>query len=450
MAARSFDVVILGGGNAGMGVTVATKEAGLKVAMLEPDLLGGTCPNRGCVPKKVLVAAAHALDSIERAAAHRITVGKPSLDWGALIDREKAMIRGIPGSLSELMSRRGVEVIQDRGRFTGPNAVAVNGGILEAEHIVIATGSKPRRLPFPGAELMITSDDVLSERTLPASVVFVGGGVIALEFSHVYARAGARVAILEILPRLLTNMDADAAAQLHSETERLGVTIRTGVEIQRIERARDQLRVIYEDGGSERAIEVDSVVNGAGRTADIDGIDLAAGKIDCEREQIALDAHLRSTSNFAVYACGDAVARSSQLSPIATYEGRIVGRNIVDGPKHTPDYSSIPSCVFTVPALASVGLTQAAAEEKGIEVRVETNDLHGWLSGRTYAETAAWAKVLVDKQTDRIVGAHILGHAGEELIHIFALAMKHGVSAGDVKDLIYGFPTFSADIKSMW
>jgi len=175
MPTRTFDVVILGGGNAGMGVTVATREAGLKVAMLEPDLLGGTCPNRGCMPKKVLVAAAHTLDEIERAKAHHIAVGQPSLDWAALIDREKAMISGIPASLGELMNRRGVEVIRGRGRFVGPNAVTVGEETLEAKHIVIATGSMPRRLPFPGAELMITSDDVLSERRLPASVVFVGG-----------------------------------------------------------------------------------------------------------------------------------------------------------------------------------------------------------------------------------------------------------------------------------
>jgi glutathione reductase (NADPH) len=199
MPTRNFDVVILGGGNAGMGVTVATREAGLSVAMIEPNLLGGTCPNRGCMPKKVLVAAGHALDEIERAKAHHITVGKPTLDWPALIEREKAMIRGIPDSLANLMNRRGVEVIRDRGRFVGANAVAVNGETLEAKHLVIATGSKPRWLAFPGAELMITSDDVLNENSLPETVVFVGGGVIALEFSHVYARAAARVTILELL-----------------------------------------------------------------------------------------------------------------------------------------------------------------------------------------------------------------------------------------------------------
>src|SRR5437016_13746230 len=135
MPTRSFDVVILGGGNAGMGVTVATREAGLTVAMIEPDLLGGTCPNRGCMPKKVLVAAAHALDEIERAKAHHITVGKPSLNWPALIDREKALIAGIAGSLGQLMERRGVEVIRDHGRFAGPNAVAVGGETLGPEPI---------------------------------------------------------------------------------------------------------------------------------------------------------------------------------------------------------------------------------------------------------------------------------------------------------------------------
>jgi glutathione reductase (NADPH) len=449
MPTRSFDVVILGGGNAGMGVTVATREAGLTVAMIEPDLLGGTCPNRGCMPKKVLVAAAHALDEIERAKAHHITVGKPSLDWASLIDREKAIIGGIPASLGEAMKRRGVEVIRDRGRFVGPNAVAVGGETLDAKHIVIATGSKPRKLPFLGAELMITSDDVLSERNLPASVVFIGGGVIAMEFSHVYARAGAKVTILEMLPRLLDNFDVDAVTQLRAETERIGVAIHTGVEVQRVERVAGRLRVVYVEGGSERAVEAERVVNGAGRLADLDDLDLPVGRVETEHGRIALDQHLQSTSNPAVYVCGDAAAVTPQLSPIATYQGRLVGRNIVDGSQHVPDYTGIASCVFTVPALASVGLTQAAAEQQGIDLGVKINDLHEWLSGRTYALSAAWSKILIDKKTDRIVGAHLFGHAGEELIHIFGLAMKHGITASAIRDFVYGFPTFSADIRSM-
>jgi len=449
MPSEKLDVLILGGGNAGMGVTVPTRAAGLSVAMVEERDLGGTCPNRGCTPKKVLVAAAHALHEIEQARVHCIKVGEPHLDWAALIDREKHMISHIPGSLGHLMESRGVAVLRDHAVFVGHNAVRVGERTIEAKHIVIATGSKPRALSIPGADHMITSDEVLSERTLPRDVVFVGGGVIALEFGHVYARAGARVTILEVLPRLLPAMDADAVARVHAESERIGIHIQTSVQVKQIQSFDGRLRVTYEHGGKERTVEADRVVNGAGRVANVDTLDVEVGNVQHAGGRIAVDEFLRSTSNPSVHVCGDVLWTSAQLSPIATYEGRIVGRNVVEGPKHKPDYASIPSCVYTVPALASVGLTEAAAKEKGHEFEVHTNDMLGWLSARTYAETAAWAKVLVDKTTDKILGAHMMGHGGEELIHIFAFAMAHGITAGRIVDTVYAFPTFSADIKSM-
>jgi glutathione reductase (NADPH) len=417
--------------------------------MVESWDLGGTCPNRGCTPKKVLVAAAHALHEIELAKAHHITVGRPALDWAALIDREKAMIADIPKNLAGLMEKRGVEVIRGEGRFVGPNAVAVDGETVEARHIVIATGSKPRTLPIEGAQHMITSDDVLSERTLPRAVVFIGGGVIALEFSHVYVRAGAKVTVLEALPRLLGAMDADAVDRLRATTEELGVAIHTGVKVRRIEKSGDRFRVVYEEDGAERTVEADRVVNGAGRVANVDTLDLDAGKVAHDGGRVLVDDFLRSTSNAAVHVCGDALWSTPQLSPVATYEGQLVGRNIVDGPRHKPDYDGIPSCVYTVPALAAVGLTEAKARERGHDVDVRTADMRNWFSGRTYAEPLAWAKIVVDKPSDRILGAHIAGHAGEELIHIFALAIRHGITAGAIKGAVFGFPTFSADIRNV-
>ncbi len=222
MSTEKFDVVILGGGNAGIGVTGPARRAGMSVAMIEQDLLGGTCPNRGCTPKKVLVAAGHALHEIERASVHHIAVGKPRLDWAALIDREKDMIKDIPANLARSMAKRDVEVIKGSAVFAGPNIIRVGTRKLEAKHIVIATGSKPRPLPIPGAEHMITSDEMLSERDLPRSVIFVGGGVISLEFGHVYARAGTEVTILEALPQLLPALDTDAVARLQTESERIG------------------------------------------------------------------------------------------------------------------------------------------------------------------------------------------------------------------------------------
>jgi glutathione reductase (NADPH) len=359
------------------------------------------------------------------------------------------MISHLPASFAKLMAERGVEVLRERAAFAGPNAVRVGDRTIEANNIVIATGSKPRKLPIPGAEHMITSDDILSEREQPRDIVFVGGGVIAFEFAHLYARAGTKVTILELLPRFLPALDDDAVAQLVRESERIGITLMTSVKVKRIEPHGDRLSISFEHDRAERAVDADRVVNGAGRVADVEALNLEAGNVRLREGRIALDDYLRSASNPAVHVCGDALWSSPQLSPIATYEGRIVGRNIVEGPVAKPDYSAIPSCVFTVPALANVGLTEAKAKQSGRKIKVENNDMRDWLSARTYNETAAWAKVIIDVESDRILGAHLFGHAGEELIHIFAFAMKFGISANDIRETVYAFPTYSNDIKSM-
>jgi glutathione reductase (NADPH) len=408
MSRETFDVVILGGGNAGIGVTGPVRRAGLSVAMIEARDLGGTCPNRGCTPKKILVAAGQALHDIDRAAIHHISVGKPRLDWSALIDREKDMIKDIPGNLARAMARREVKVIEGRGAFVAPNAVRVGDRLLEAKHVVIATGSKPRPLSIPGAEHMITSDEMLSERERPVSVIFVGGGVISLEFGHVYARAGTNVTVLEMLPQLLPAMDADAVAKLEEESERIGIKVRTGVSLRRIEPVGSRFRVIFTHDGIEQAAEADRVVNGAGRIANVESLDLASGQVEHANGRIIIDQHLRSTSNPQVHVCGDVVPVSPQLSPIATYEGDIVGRNIVEGPTHVPDYAGLGTSVYTVPALAAVGLTETAARQKGVAIDVHVNDMRDWFSARSYAETVAWSKVIVDRATDRILGAHFV------------------------------------------
>jgi glutathione reductase (NADPH) len=261
--------------------------------------------------------------------------------------------------------------------------------------------------------------------------------------------AGAEVTILEALQQLLPAMDADAVARIQTESERIGILVKTGVSVKRIEPANNRLRVIFTHDGTEQTAEADRVVNGAGRVANVDALDLAAGNVDCSNGRVAVDRHLRSTSNSQVHVCGDAVPISPQLSPIATYEGDIVGRNIVEGPKFSPDYASIATSVYTVPALAAVGLTEAAANQKGLAINVHSNDMHDWFSARTYAETVAWSKIIVDETTDCILGAHFVGHAGEELVNIFGLAMRFGITATQIKDTVCAYPTFSSDIKHM-
>ena len=211
--------------------------------------------------------------------------------------------------------------------------------------------------------------------------------MIALEFSHVYARAGTKVTILEVLPRLLPALDEDAVEQIRSESERIGIEVHAGVKVARVEKSGNQLRTVFGANGKERSVVSDRVVNGAGRIANVDHLDLDAGGVAHDGFKLAVDEHLRSTSNPAVYACGDVLSGPPQLSPLATYEGQIVGRNIVEGPKHKPDYASLPTAVYTVPALASVGLTEAQAKEKGLKTKVTVSDMEDWFSTRTYAET---------------------------------------------------------------
>lgn len=450
MARERFDVVILGGGNAGIGVTGPARAAGLSVAIIEARDLGGTCPNRGCTPKKILIAAGHALDEISRAKAHGIALEQPKLDWAALIDREQAMVAPIPSQLLTSMQRRGVEVIRGEGRFVAPDIVRVGDRYLEAKHIVIATGSRPRSLAFPGADNLVTSDDILTDRTLPRSAVFIGGGVISLELGHVYARAGVEVTILETLSQLLPAVEPAAVEILQRECERIGIRTLTGINVLRIDKkSNGQLDIVFRHRDREKSVATDRAVNGAGRIANVDDLDLSAGNVAHADGRISLDPWLRSVSNPLVYVCGDAVPTTPQLSPVATYEGGLVGRNIVEEARHVPNYDALATSVYTVPSLASVGLTEQAARRNGHKIRVHDTDMSGWLSARTYAETIAWARIIIDETSGLVLGAHLVGHASEELINLFALAIEHRIPAASLKSRIYAYPTFASDIKNL-
>lgn len=447
--ARRYDVIILGAGNAGLGAAGVTREHGKSVAVVESNGVGGTCPLRGCVPKKVLVAAAETLDTLENAAVHHIETGKPRLDWPALIDREQSFTHGKSEAFTKSLRKRGIDLLTESARFAGPDRVRVGDETFEAGNIVIATGSRPRSLPIAGAEHLITSDDLLTLRRLPESLVFIGGGVIALEFSHVLARAGCKITILEATPRILPNLDADAVDKLHAASRSIGIDILTGVDVQEIAAMEGTFRLRFEHEGSEHELFAACVANGAGRVPAVEQLDLEEAQVEHDGPRIAVDNHLRSVSNPRVYVAGDALSGSAQLSPLATYEGRLVGTNIVRGPTHAPEYHSVPSVVFTVPSLASVGWTEAQARERGLAFEVKATDMHEWLSASLYGSSTAYAKVLVEEGSRRILGAHLIGKRAEELVHLFSFAIRHGVSADDVAGGVYAFPTFSSDVPSL-
>jgi glutathione reductase (NADPH) len=442
-----YDVLVLGAGNAGLAAAGAARAAGRRVLVIEAREVGGVCPLRGCVPKKVLVAAAQALDAIARAATHEITVGPATLDWPALIERERSFVAGVPEAFEKSLVERGIDLVHGEARFTGPREVAVGAERYTADQIVVATGSKPRALPIPGAEYLVTSDDLLTLPSLPESIVFIGAGVIAFEFAHVLARAGTRVTLLEVAPRVLPTLDADATGVLAEATRALGVSIETSVRIDRVEKGREGHAVRYRVGDDKTCISAQLVASGAGRVADLAGLDLAAAGITLERGEVAIDAELRSRENPVVFFAGDAIPGRPQLSPLATHEGRIVGHNVTHAVPRVAEYGHQPAAVYTVPALATVGLTEAAAVAAGLSFDVRTNDMREWRSARTYGETVAWAKVLVERGSDRILGAHLVGHGAEETIHSFALAVEKGTTARELAERSYAYPTFHSDIK---
>jgi glutathione reductase (NADPH) len=429
------DVIVLGAGNTGLAAASGARKGGKSVLVVEKRDVGGTCPLRGCVPKKVLVAAADALDVIDRAHAHHIEVAPPRLDWARLIERERTFVAGVSASLEKDLKEEGTDLVRGAARFVGPHDVEVDGVRFRAKTIVVGVGAKPRPLDLEGGALAVTSDDLLFDPVLPRSLVFVGAGVIALELTHVLARAGVKVTLLEALPRALGKLDADLVDALLDVTRKLGVEIRLGVKVLSI--AKDggggggfdgAMRVRYEEGGAVRELRADRVANGSGRVAD-------------------LDASLRSRTNPDVYFGGDANPRAPQLSPVATYDGRVIGRNIAHGTRDEPDYRPIPSAVYTVPPLASVGLTEAEAREAKRDVVVKDVDMSTWKSARTYAERAARAKIVIEKGSDLVLGAQLLRRNADEVIHAFAFAMKLGITSAQLKDMVCAFPTFHADIR---
>jgi len=298
---------------------------------------------------------------------------------------------------------------------------------------------------------LTTSEQFLELDTLPQRIVFVGGGYISFEFAHVAARAGAQVTLLHRSSRPLIAFDPDLVDLLVERTRKLGVEVELQTVVEGIERASGGLVVHASTAGVKRRFEADRVVHGAGRVPEIDDLDLdAAGVKWDERRGVKVSEYLQSVSNPAVYAAGDAADSGGlRLTPVAGYDGRVVAANLLDGNHARPNYLGVPTVVYTIPHLASVGLQEHAAREQGLRFRTHHANTFGWYSSRRVGENHTGYKVLVEEDSDRILGAHLLGPSSDEVINIFALAIRLGLRATDLKRAIYAYPTHASDISYM-
>jgi len=445
---KKYDLAIIGTGTAAMVAAMRVKTAGWSVAVVDFRPFGGTCALRGCDPKKMMIGGAEAADHAWRMAGRGVD-GDTRLEWPGLLDFKRSFTDPVPEKREKAFADKGIDTFRGRARFTGPTTLEIEGETVEADRILIAAGAEPVPLGITGEEHLIDNEAFLELERLPQRIVLVGGGYIAAEFSHIAARAGSKVTILQHGERMLKHFDPDLVSWLMDKFRELGIDARTGAEVTSVETSDGGYLVRANGPAGDMTVEANLVVHAAGRAPALDGLDLDAAGVTHENGRLVLNEYLQSVSNPAVYAAGDAAEMGPPLTPVSSHDAKVVAANLLDGNTRRPDYSGVPSVAFTVPPIAAVGLGEAEAREKGLNFRLKSERAEGWFTARQAAEKVYGFKVLVDEETDRILGAHLVGPHADEVINIFALAIRHGLTAGQLGSTMFAYPTGASDISSM-
>ena len=449
MTDHTHDLIVIGTGTAASVTASACRAAGWSVVVIDHRPFGGTCALRGCDPKKILVAATEVIDGAQRMGEKEVISGDPSIDWPALQRFKRAFTDPVPARSEENYATQGIEAVHGLARFTGHNSVAVEGRTLTAPHILIATGAEPVKLPIEGFELLSTSTDFLDLEQLPPRIVLVGGGFVGFEFAHIAARAGAQVTLINRGDQPLSGFDPDLVKLLIERTRALGIDVRLGYTAKAIRKNGTSFSVETEGPDGTVHFEAEYAVNSGGRAPALEALDLDAAGIDHAKGRLKLDAHFCSVSNPAVYAAGDAAGGPLPLTPVAALEAHVVVSQLLGKPATPVDYANIPSVVFTLPPLARVGLQEAEAREQGLAFSVKHESVPDWYTARRVNESTYAFKVLVEDTTGRILGAHLIGPDAAEVINLFALAMRNGLTTDAIRHTTFCYPTAASDIEYM-
>lgn len=446
---RPYDLIVIGTGTAAMTAAMHVRAAGWRVAVIDYRPFGGTCALRGCDPKKMLIGGAEALDHARRMQGNGVT-GDVHIDWKQLMAFKRTFTDPVPEKMAQRYQDKDVDTFHGKARFLSEKTLQVaEASVLEGKHFLIASGAEPVRLNIPGEEHLIDSEGFLTLNTLPKRIALVGGGFIAAEFSHVAARAGAQVTVLQHGQHMLTAFDPDLVGWLMDSFEALGIDVQTGASVVRIDKTTTGYQVHSTLEGTESMVELDAVVHAAGRAPDFDALDLPAAGVATDEGRLRLNEFLQSATNPRVYAAGDAAQKGSPLTPVASHDAKVVAANLLEGNHHKANYKGVPSVAFTIPPIAAVGLSEATAREQGIKLRVQTARTPTWFTARQQAEPVYGHKVLIDDETDLIIGAHLVGPHVDEVINIFALAIRHGLRADDLQSTMFAYPTGASDVGSM-
>jgi len=444
---EKFDVIVIGTGS-GSSVAKRCAAAGKKTAIIDNQPFGGTCALRGCDPKKVLVGIAHALSTNQQLQGKGITTIATS-SWKDLMEFKKSFTEPKIPKTEAGLKEADVATYHGRAKFIAENTIQINENILYAEKFVIANGASPTKLSISGDDLLIDSTAFLELEELPKDILLVGGGFIAFEFAHIVSRFGVKATIVHRGERPLKNFDADLVKLLVKASEELGIQIVLNAEVKSVTKENNGFVVHAEQEGKDIQFTTSLVVHAAGRTADIFDMDLEKMNISFDKKGVAVNEYMQSVSNENVYSCGDANDKGLPLTPVAAKEGIVLADNLLKGNYKKIEYGHIPSNVFTIPALGAVGLTEQEAKDKNLNYILHFKETTDWYSSRRLNEPVSGFKILVDKEADQVIGAHLLGPNAEETINIFTLAMNAGVRASDLKKTIFSYPTNASDIVHM-
>jgi len=444
---HDFDLFVIGAGSGGVRAARFAAGFGARVAVAESRYLGGTCVNVGCVPKKLLVYGAHFTEDFEQAAGFGWSLGEANFDWPTLIANKNREIQRLNGIYRNLLVNSGVSLLEGHARILGPHQVEVNGQAYSAGHILIATGGWPQLPDIPGKELAISSNEAFHLQQLPRRVLVVGGGYIAVEFASIFHGLGAQTSLLYRGEMFLRGFDGAVRRHLREELDKKGLDLQFSSDIERIERLADgSLLATLRDG---RELATDCVFYATGRRPMLDnlGLENTAVELD-ERGFIRVDEQYQ-TREPSVLALGDVIGRV-QLTPVALAEGMAVARRLFRPEEYRPvDYRNIPTAVFSLPNIATVGLSEEQARAEGYQVKIFESRFRPMKLTLTDSQERTLMKLVVDADSDRVLGCHMVGPEAGEIIQGLAVAIKAGATKQIFDETLGIHPTAAEEFVTL-
>src|SRR5438876_5649997 len=440
--AGAFDVAVIGCGPGGYVAALRAAQLGAKTAIVEKDRMGGTCLVRGCIPTKALLESSELYTLAKAGQPFGLVADNISCDWPDAQKRKGRVVDQLVKGVEGLLKAGGITSFKGSARLAGKGFVDVSGEQLQAKDIVIATGSTVARIPLPGAELTIDSDQILELKEVPRRLAVIGGGVVGMEFAAMFAALGSKVTVLEMLPQILPMVEADVVNAYVKHLTGLGAEVHTSSKVAEVAKAGRALQVRFSTGGEGGgAVDADQVLLAVGRSPYTEGLGAEAAGVKLDRGRVVVDDHLRSTAQ-GVWAIGDVIG-GIMLAHVASYEGVCAVENIAGHGDRVPDYHAAPNCVYTDPEIAHVGLGEKEAKDKGIFVKVGKFPFAAAGRALTLGQTEGFVKVIADAESGKLLGAHIIGPRATDLIAEAALAIQNGLTLEQIDLTIHAHPTLT-------